>query len=455
MAQTTLKARLLVGSLIVLPLVLILAGLAQDRAYRSSLSAAEQVRLERYFYLLFSLAEMDGDSLNLPSVLIEPDLEQTNSGVYAFVYNAQGDLIWQSSSSRLIEPTPGAGVFGAQPSPGELVLSHLPTDAEDSFYASFDVLWETDRGVTNPYRFALVHSGESYYSALKAFRQQQWRGLLLATASVIFIQALLLVWALRPLSYLARALGQMHRGETAQLRGEYPGEIQEVVTRLNRVLQSESHLRQRYRDSLSDLAHSLKTPLAVLKSAPIPDGAGVYGRQVLEQIERMDQVVKYQLQRAANQHGSGTRSRILLTEAAERITASLKKIYRDKNINFTIDVPARLAFVGDEQDLLEILGNLLDNACKYGQGQVTLSAQLQQEQLQITVDDDGDGIAETLRDNSLERGQRLDTSKPGQGIGLAICADIAAGYHGQLKISRSPLGGARFTVKLPGSEVKD
>lgn len=453
MAQTTLKARLLIGSLIVLPLVLLLAGLAQDKAFRSSLTAAEQVRLERYFYLLFSLAEMDGDHLSLPDVLIEPDLEQTNSGVYAYVYDQAGELIWQSNSSRLVEPVPDAGAFGAQTSPGELVIAHRPSAASDSFYASFDVLWESDLGVTNPYRFALVHSAESYYSALKAFRQQQWRGLLLATASVIFVQTILLAWALRPLRHLARALGRMHSGETALLTGQYPAEVQEVVDRLNHVLDSESRLRKRYRNSLSDLAHSLKTPLAVLKSAPIPKGASDYGRQVQEQIERMDQVVKYQLQRAANQHGSGSRSRVLLAEAAERIISSLKKIYRDKNINFTVDVSPTLAFVGDEQDLLEILGNLLDNASKYGKGQVTLSAQLHAEQLQITVDDDGDGIAETLRDNSLERGQRLDTSKPGQGIGLAICADIAAGYRGQLKISRSPLGGARFTVRLPGCEV--
>ncbi|MDO3385294.1 ATP-binding protein [Gilvimarinus sp. SDUM040013] len=453
MAQTTLKTRLLVGSLVVLPLVLILAGLAQDKAFRSSLLAAEQVRLERYFYLLFSLAEMTDNTLSLPSVLIEPDLEQPNSGVQAYVYNAQDELIWQSASSQLTDPIPTANAFGLHDRPGELIISHQPKDRSDSFYASFDVLWESNNNVTNPYRFALVHSGESYYSGLNAFRQQQWRGLLLATAAVIFLQSILLAWALRPLQHLARALGRMHSGETAQLNGEFPGEIQTVVNRLNRVLEGESRLRKRYRNSLSDLAHSLKTPLAVLKSARIPNGARDYGQQVLEQVERMDQVVKYQLQRAANQQGSGTRTRVPLAEAADRITASLKKIYRDKHVNFTIDVSPRLAFVGDEQDLLEILGNLLDNASKYGKGQVTVSAQLKADQLQITVDDDGDGIAETLHNNSLERGARLDTSKPGQGIGLAICADIAAGYHGHLKISRSPLGGARFTVKLPGCEI--
>lgn len=454
MTPTSLKLRLLIGSMLALPLVLLGAGIAQDKAFRSSLIAAEQVRLERYFYLLFSLAETTDEELLLPDVLIEPDLELSSSGVHAYVYDASGNTLWRSGSSRLVEEPPSREQFGHLSIPGSLILTHLPSHAEDAFYASFDVLWESDSGVTNPYRFALVHSGESYYSALNSFREQLWQGLAISALAILAIQGLLLAWALRPLTLLAEALQRMHKGQTSHLTGRYPGEVQQVVNSLNRVLESESLLRQRYRDRLSDLAHSLKTPLAVLKSAVPPENASDYARQVNEQLERMDQVVKYQLQRATNQQGSGTRSRISLFDAAERIGQSLKKIYRDKNVIFSIDVDSKLAFVGDEQDLLEILGNLLDNAFKYGRNQVTISALLAADQLQITVDDNGDGIAETLKDNSLERGKRLDTSKPGQGIGLAICADIAAGYHGQLKISRSPLGGARFTVKLPGCEVQ-
>lgn len=448
----TLKTRLLSSSMLIMILVLLITGAALDKAFQSSLLAAETVRLERYFYLLFSLAELENGQLQLPDAMIEPDLEQTTSGVAGFVFRGDGQQLWRSASSALMNDTPGYQSFSELWQPGELIVQRASAGDTPPFLAHFDVLWETEAGVTIPYRFALVHAGESYYSALAAFRTQLGRGLLIAAGALLLLQGLIIGWALKPLRQLARALERMRSGETSHLTGHYPGEIQQVVNSLNRVLESESRLRRRYRNSLGDLAHSLKTPLAVLKSARAPQSAEAYSQQVNEQVERMDQVVKYQLQRAVSEQNSGSKSQVPVAQTLERLGQSLKKIYRDKGISLAIDVDETLMFVGDEQDFLEIFGNLLDNGFKYGNHQVTVSAQLQGEQLHINVDDDGGGIAESLRSSSLERGQRLDTSKPGQGIGLAICADIAAGYQGQLKISRSALGGARFSVKLPGTQ---
>ncbi|UTF59789.1 ATP-binding protein [Gilvimarinus sp. DA14] len=453
MKPSTLKARLWFGTLLALLLLLLLAGLALDRAVRSSLFAAEQVRLERYFYLLFSLAEMQGEHLQLPDSLLEPDLEQPTSGLAAYVFRTDGSQVWRSASGLLSEHPPQYRDFGSHHHPGQMRIQRKRGPNERAFYADYDVLWETDSGAVIPYRFALVHSGESFYSALGAFRAAMAKWLLLAVTAMAAFYAGLLAWALRPLRTLANALSKMQSGETSLLTGQYPREIQRVVDRLNQVLESEASLRKRYRNSLGDLAHSLKTPLAVLQNATPPPEAKDYARNVQEQVERMDQVVKYQLQRAVSEQSSGSKKQVPLLKACDRLGQSLQKIYRDKGINLALDINPALTFVGDEQDLLEILGNLLDNGFKYGHSQVTVSAQLNEAQLQINVDDDGDGIAESLNANPVERGQRLDTSKPGQGIGLAICADIAAGYHGGLKISRSPLGGARFTVRLPGAET--
>ena len=451
MARATLKARLLIGSLLVLPVVLAIAGGALDRAYRHSLEAAEQVRLERYFYLLFSLAELapgaSGAQLQLPGTLIEPDLEQSNSGIAGFVYNAQGALIWRSNSSRLLSNAPRFSDFASQWQPGEMHFRRSQFDSQHYFLARFDTLWEDDRGTIHPFRFALLHDTESYQLALTTYRNQLWQGLGLVGLALLATQVLLTGWALAPLTRLAHSLGLMRRGASQTLVGDYPREIQQVVDRLNQVLARETQLRARYRNRVNDLAHSLKTPLAVLKATSDRED---YQQHVNEQVERMEKVVRYQLQKAVSEHAGGG-SQVPLRQTLERLAESLKKIYRDKGLNINLDVPADITFVGDEEDLMELAGNLLDNACKYGDGTVTVTAHLSEQLLTMQVDDNGPGITETLRNSSMERGKRLDTAMPGQGIGLAVCADIACNYGGKLTIDRSPLGGARFELALPGA----
>ncbi|WP_049721149.1 ATP-binding protein [Gilvimarinus polysaccharolyticus] len=453
MARATLKSRLLIGSLLVLPIVLMIAGAALDRAYRHSLEASEQVRLERYFYLLFSLAELSsnptGARLQLPGTLIEPDLEQNTSGIAAFVYNTQGSLVWRSNSSQLLSPAPSFADFSPQWRPGQMHFQRSKIGNEHYFFAQFDTLWEDEHSATHPFRFALLHDTKSFQLALVAYRTQLWQGLGLVALVLLATQILLTGWALAPLARLAQSLGLMRSGVSQTLIGNYPHEIQQVIDRLNEVLMRETQLRSRYRNRVNDLAHSLKTPLAVLKATSDRED---YQQHINEQVERMEKVVRYQLQKAVSEHaGSGTQ--IPLRHTLERLTESLKKIYRDKGLSINLDVPENIAFVGDEEDLMELAGNLLDNACKYGKGTVTVTARLNQQLLTMQVDDNGPGIAATARSSSLERGQRLDTAMPGQGIGLAVCADIACNYGGKLTIDHSPLGGARFELALPGAVI--
>lgn len=453
MARATLKARLLLGSLLVLPLVLATAGAALDRAYQSSLEAAEQARLERYFYLLFSVAELhstpSGLQLQLPDTLIEPDLEQSTSGIAAFVYNAHSQLIWRSNSSRLLSSAPNFADFAPRWQPGKMHFRRSTINANPYFFAQFDTLWEDERGATHKFRFALLHDTDSFQLALATYRTQLWQGLGLVALALLGTQVLLTGWALAPLARLAHSLGLMRSGASQTLVGDYPQEIQQVVDRLNQVLERETQRRSRYRNRVNDLAHSLKTPLAVLKAG---GHQTAYQQQVQEQVERMEKVVRYQLQKAVSEHGDGG-VQIPLKRTLERLAESLKKIYRDQGLDITIDAPADIAFVGQEEDLMELAGNLLDNACKYGGGIVTVTARLNQQRLSMQVDDNGPGITETLRDSSMERGKRLDTAMPGQGIGLAVCADIACNYGGKLSIGQSPLGGARFELTLPGAKV--
>jgi two-component system sensor histidine kinase PhoQ len=214
---------------------------------------------------------------------------------------------------------------------------------------------------------------------------------------------------------------------------------------------------KRYRDTLGNLAHSLKTPLAVMRSSlsGAPDAAAQ--RQVLDtQIDKMTSIIEHQMQRAAASGGQ------LLGNApvdVAAITADLRsallKVYGHKDLSIELAVDSNARFVGDRADLTEALGNVIDNACKWCVARVRVTAHLhanapERRELEIIVDDDGRGIPEDARERVLERGGRADESVPGHGLGLAMVRDTAQLYGGALEVAQSPLGGARITLRLPG-----
>lgn len=451
---TSISARLLVASALLLPLFLGLTGVFLDSAFQRSVMAAEDARLRTHLYLLFSVAELPNVrarkvNLEMPSMLMEPDFERLNSGLYAYIYNEEKELIWRSNSAALLE-APTNDSFAAQSTLGQLVVQETQTARGLLFSAHYDVIWEDSRGKGHPFRFAVTHDSDEFFAELKAYRSQLWRWLGAAGLLLLLAQTVILRWGLRPLSKLARALKAMQSGDTRNIVGEHPRELQRIVNNLNLVLAREEALRQRYRNSLSDLAHSLKTPLAVLQGRLNQDANDQDLRQTLaEQVTRMNQVVTYQLQRAVSSHQQGLNQRIDVDQVVLRLIAALQKVYRDKQVDCAIQVESGSAFIGDEQDLMELLGNLLENAFKYCHRQVSLQARSEAQQLIISISDDGDGIPPDQQDRILQRGQRLDTSQPGQGIGLAVSADIIASYGGKLRIDRSTLGGAEFTLTLP------
>ena len=450
---TSISARLLVASALLLPLFLGLTGFFLDNAFQRSLMAAEDARLRTHLYLLFSVAELPNIrtrkvNLEMPTVLMEPDFERLNSGLYAYIYNEEKELIWRSNSAALMD-APTNDRFAEQSTVGQLIVQEETHDESLRFSAHYDVIWEDARGKGHPFRFAVTHDGDAFLAELKAYRNQLWRWLGAAGLLLLLAQTVILRWGLRPLSKLARALKAMQSGDTRNIAGEHPRELQRIVDTLNLVLAREEALRQRYRNSLSDLAHSLKTPLAVLQGKVNQDSSdGDLQQTLAEQVTRMNQVVTYQLQRAVSSQQQGLNQRIDVEQVVQRLVAALQKVYRDKQVDCQTSVNNSL-FVGDEQDLLELLGNLLENAFKYCHRQVRLEARTEQQQLVISISDDGAGIPIDQQERILQRGQRLDTTQPGQGIGLAVSADIIASYGGQLHIDRSSLGGAAFILTLP------
>lgn len=441
------------ASALLLPLFLGLTGFFLDRAFSNSLEVAVHSRLRGHVNLLFSVAELHESrnkiELRLPLTLREADFEQPNSGLYAYVLDSDNNLQWHSNSAALVAP-PDFIAFNLDSQPGQMVFSQLNFNDAPFFTAHYDVFWSDSRNRPHPYRFLVMLSAGEYNAELSAYRKELWRWLGAACVFLFLAQLFILRWGLRPLHKLARALQAMQSGDTSSIEGEHPREVQRVVTNLNQVLVREQSLRQRYRNSLADLAHSLKTPLAVLQSKLGPSTPTEELRHIAdEQVARMSQVVTYQLQRAVSSQQAGTLRRTRLEPIMQRLLSALHKVYADKNPQSELQLAPNSTVAGDEQDMMELLGNILENAFKYGAGQVRVSSQVQGQWLRVDIEDNGTGVPIDERERILQRGQRLDTNKPGQGIGLSVAAEIVRSYEGKICIDDSDLGGARFSIHLP------
>ena len=266
----------------------------------------------------------------------------------------------------------------------------------------------------------------------------------------LLIAGLALHWCLAPLRRAGRDIEAVRAGERKQLAADYPPELLPLTNDLNAFIELSDDRLKRYRKRLDDLAHSFKTPLAIQRAAVESENDDAELRRiVLAQIERMDQSVKYHLKRAATQGQLSIGRVVYVQSTAQKISKALGLKYAAKSLAFDMDVEPQLRFPGPEGDLLEILGNLGDNACKAAHNKIRFSAYENDQQLLIQVENDGPGIPIDKRDKVLQRGRRGEGYSEGSGIGLALVNDIAAeGYKGWVEIDDSALGGACVRVVL-------
>ncbi len=459
-ATLSLRARLLVVATCVLLLFLGLTGFVLDQAFRRSAEEGLSERLLLHIYSLLATTEAVDGKLLLPEVLQEPDFNQLGSGLHAIVLDHHGVEIWRSPSAVDLSLSPQSTVnLYMTLAPGEPRFDRIDGDQSRSlFFMSYRVLWQAADDSTTPYTFVVLQTFDAYESEVSAFRNNLWGWLAGVVVALIAVQAAVMSWGLEPLRRLATDLKQIEDGRQDYLAGEYPAEIDRVTRNLNILLSNEREQREKYRTTLTDLAHSLKTPLAVLKSAVSPDAAGSDGDEALasvrktvdEQVARMDEIVAYQLGRAMATSPSLTRRSIAVSPLVERLATAMEKVYADRGVHIDLDL-SDASFLGDERDLMELLGNIVDNACKYCSHRVRIQTEARADgMLKMVVEDDGAGIPATDRKIVMRRGERLDAKTAGQGIGLAMVAEILARYGGRWEIDDSVLGGTRFTVFVPG-----
>ena len=443
----SLRARLLAATAVLLLAFTVLTGLALQTAVRERADQAEHDRLQGLSYALLGSADITADgAFNLaPRVLPESDLTRPESGLYAAVLNGQGQMIWHSPSllgDIDIPDLPAVGQWQQMRVTG-------PSDAE-LISLSFGFRWVTENGDDYRYTLVVAENASAFVKQMTRFRSVLWTLLSLSAISLLIVELLILRWGLAPLRRLARNLADLESDRDRRLEGHYPDEIQPLVSNLNTMLANDQARLTRYRNALGDLAHSLKTPMAILRGMAEDKSLSAATRDPLRtQLARMNDILDYQLQKAAAA-GKRTLARPLgLRPIAERLGRALTKVYAEQNTSFDIAIRNELRAPLDEGDITELLGTLMDNAAKYGRSHVIVDARIIDRALVLWVDDNGKGFGDSAPHRLLERGVRADSAHEGQGLGLAVAAEIVRSYNGTIELGSADTGGARVIVRIP------
>ncbi len=445
----SIRARLVWGAFGVLLAFLAGAGWAVQQAYVDGVRAARFARLQTTIYLLMAGAELNADgSLLMPVTLAEPRLSLPTSGLYANIANPDKGEEWQSLSTLGISPpfqrnqVPGQWSFETVHAPQAHSIAQVKTD-QSFLAASYTVKWSVNDRST-PLVFSVLEDTAGFDQEVQAFKFTLWSWLGSTGVLLLLTQTLLLRWGLTPLRQMAKEIQQIEKGEQTKVQGRYPHELARLTHNLNLLVDQERARQTRYKDALDDLAHSLKTPLAVLRSSL--DEPADLPRLVAEQVTRMDDIVVHQLGRAGASGAARFAPFLVLAPILSRIRDTLAKVYAEKNLVYALDCPPTLAWRIDEGDAFEILGNVLDNAAKWAKGKVAVQMWIEANRLHLRVSDDGPGFADPQL--APQRRVRLDERVPGHGIGLAVVRDLVASHQGELTMSTSEWGGAQIDIVL-------
>jgi len=424
-----------------------LVAVVLEQSFRESAEQALKETLQVQVYSLLSVAEMgNSGDLKMPPSLQEPRFENPGSGLYAFIQQAKKKLIWHSQSAIGLDTI----------TPPELSAGNWAflLDDHDRYALHYDVIWQNVAGVEREYIFTVAQDASFLTAQVKRFQTTLRFWLLVIGLVLVFIQFAVLRWSLKPLRLIVKDLEAVEKGKKTQLDGQYAIELEGLAGHLNAFITSERVHMERYRNSLADLAHSLKTPLAILRGCV--ESFNVNKNTVQEQISRIDEIVEYQLQRAAAKGEHKPSKATDLSDVIKKITASLQKVYIDKGIVFDITMPEQCPIYCGEGDMYEIVGNLLDNACKWCRHTIKISVSVNHRKGQrkfsliLYIEDDGPGIPADKLNEILKRGVRADENIHGHGIGMTVVNELTGLLGGKLEGGKSALlGGMRWSVYLP------
>jgi two-component system sensor histidine kinase PhoQ len=451
----SLSRRLLVSVAVPLALFFGVMMIVLDTGFRALSQRSLHQLLDAQMVTLIAAAEpAPAGGYDAPLNGLDTRLATPDSGLYAQIRSNKH--IWRSPS------TVGVPVdFGPPLAQGERQFSDAVVGHTRVAIESRGISFEDDPQGTHALTFSVAVSLTPYEEQLWLFRSRMlgwFSGLMLL---LLLSLAGLLRRVLAPLRRLEREIHEVEEGRSEVLGSGYPRELSGVASHLNVLLVGERKRVARYRDTLGNLAHGLKTPLAVMRSALSHDaGAESAARTIGTEIDRMTDIIEHQLKRAAASGGALLgQAPVAVAAVAADLRSALLKVYSRKDLSIELTIQEGSHFIGDRGDFLELLGNLMDNACKWCREKVRVSVAVEdaaaggRENLTLTVEDDGPGIAQENRAKVLQRGVRTDETVPGHGLGLAMVHDTVDLYGGRLTVDASPLGGARFQLRLPGKRL--
>jgi len=446
-AVNSLRLRLLVGAAIWIVLALAVAGTLLAALFRGHVERRLEAELATQLEQIAAALERPGaGSLILTHQPSDPRLRKPYSGFYWQVDGAEGPIFRSRSLWDVALRLP------TETSPDGKVHRHRITGPQGQ------QLIALERTVTladapGAYRVVAATDETELTAAAAAFTRTLAISLGVLAVALVAAVAIQVQVGLRPLHRLRAGVAAIREGRIKRLEGSFPTETQPLVEDLNALLQRNEEVVARGRTQAGNLAHGLKTPLSILANEVdrlAADGASQLSAAMRGQIATMRQQIDYHLARtraAAAFDVPGARVPVAPSVAA--IHRTLARLYVDRELQFAIEIPADHVFRGEQQDLEEMLGNLMENACKWARCRIAATSRHDDGLLTITIEDDGPGLAHEQQGHALVPGARFDDNVPGTGLGLAIVRDLATLYNGSIKLGSSTLGGLRAELILP------
>ncbi|KAF0132633.1 MULTISPECIES: ATP-binding protein [unclassified Methylocystis] len=448
----SIAARLFLTAAAMSSVVLIVASILLTAYYRSEAEEVFERRLDVYLRAIVAdVSESGQEGRTGPGQLGDPQFELPGSGWYWQITRLDDkshDI--KASRSLFANTLPKLSELGVAAEVGGFRRGYGPGPDGRRLRIVERVIDVGDVGI---YLVQVAGSGEEMEEQIARFRF----ALIVAFAALAIALAIgaafQVRFGLRPLRQLQRELASIRGGERERIIDAYPSEVAPLAEELNLLISANRDILERARTQVGNLAHALKTPLSVIvneaDSAP-----GQLAGKVQEQAQIMRDQISFYLDRArAAARGGALGAATQIAPSIEALLRAFSKIYGDKGVIFSGGADPRLRFLGERQDLEEMIGNLLDNAGKWAKSRVTIDVCVEgasRPTLRVTIDDDGPGLASHLRAAATQRGRRLDETKPGSGLGLSIVVDLAAAYGGSLQLNDSPSGGLHAELRLPG-----
>jgi two-component system sensor histidine kinase PhoQ len=434
----SLRKRFFIFTAIASIIVMLVSSLILNYVYTLELKTEAQDKLRLHIFNLLSVSNFKNNEIALPVILSNPDFNRENSPLFSYVTNQENQKVWQSLSlSKEIH------IEDKQSKTGKWNFGEIRFEQDEYLWASYGISWNQS---PKSYRYMVAVNSQLLNDVIMRFRIWLVGGFIFVSLLFLLIQHWVLKLAFNPIKSLKQEIIQLENGNQDHIMKQYPKELVGVSHNINALIKKERNQREKYRTSMADLAHSLKTPVAIINNEL---GHSNDNLIVHNALSRINETIEYQLRKAVISGPHVISQGVNIEKSVNDVVSALQKIHIDRQIIVKITVPSDVTFPGDSNDLLEVLGNLLDNGFKYAKSTISVNVSTRNNKLIITIEDDGNGLLSEDCMIIFNRGLRIDETPNGQGLGLSIVKNVIESYHGSIEASTSPLGGARFMIEIP------